>query len=81
MAKAKTKKDKAGIILDGGVSVSKAFVLDHKSEAEFLEAMNGKEYAHILEGDKKRAQKLGEVYALAQPKDEVKAAPAKGAKP
>jgi len=65
---------KQDIIVDG-VSISKDFIGSHKSEADFLEAMSHKTYAHLFEGENREA-KLKEVYALGAPKEETKPADA-----
>lgn len=74
---AKNKKEKSHISVDG-VSLSKGFISSHKTEADFLSAMEHKTYVHLFEGEN-RVAKLKEVYALVHPKEEVRSAPAKEA--
>lgn len=51
------KKD---IVIDG-VSFNKEFIASFKTEAEFVKAMDDKTYAHIFEGENRKA-KLKEVW-------------------
>jgi hypothetical protein len=69
---AKNKAKNTSIVVDG-VSWDAIQVNNHKSEAEFLKAMQDKTYGHLYEGPGREAS-LKEVYKLAQAK---KSAPAK----
>ncbi len=56
------KKD---IVIDG-VSFSKEFIQSHKSEKDFMTAMDDKAYGHLFEGES-RAEKLREVFKSVGP--------------
>ena len=66
MAKKATKK-KNGISFEGA-SFNRGFITSYKTEADFLAAMDGKENAHVFEGDEARTQKLQQLYSLVHSK-------------
>ncbi len=73
MAK-KAQMKKNGISFEG-VSFNKGFITSYKTESDFLAAMDGKENAHIFEGDEGRTEKLKQLYSLVQKKSEPEQGP------